>query len=118
MDTNISVADWLAEQTDRLIPAFQPPQHLDVYDMRTASREVQLSVATLVGIINRPQPQVYLLSRNDDAFWLKEVFASIPQTISPLTNDAILKALLTTHRNKLQGFIIYDRDFSDSINIA
>jgi hypothetical protein len=110
--------DWLTDQTDRLIPAFQLPQHLDVYDIRTASHEVQLSVATLVGLINRPQPRIYLLGRDDDAFWLKEAFDSIPQTISSLANDAILKALLATYRSKLQGLIIYDPDFSDSINIA
>src|SRR2546425_10668302 len=107
--------DWSA---DRILPAFQAPEHLDVFDLRTASREVQLSVATLVGLINRPRPQVYLISRNNDAFWLQEIFASIPYDISPLADNEILVALLASYRERVQGIIIYDPDFSDSINIA
>ena len=117
MDNNSEGAglDWSA---DRILPAFQAPEHLDVFDLRTASREVQLSVATLVGLINRPRPQVYLISRNNDAFWLQEIFASIPYDISPLAANEILIALLSSHRDRVQGTIIYDPDFSDSINIA
>ncbi len=107
--------DWSA---DRILPAFQAPEHLDVFDLRTASREVQLSVAMLVGLINRPRPQVYLISRNNDAFWLQEIFASIPYDISPLAANEILIALLASYRDRVQGIIIYDPDFSDSINIA
>ena len=117
MDNNSEGAglDWSA---DRILPAFQAPEHLDVFDLRTASREVQLSVATLVGLINRPRPQVYLISRNNDAFWLQEIFASIPYDISPLAANEILIALLASYRDRVQGIIIYDPDFSDSINIA
>lgn len=107
--------DWSA---DRIFPVFQAPEHLTVYDIRAASHDVQLSVTTLAGLINRPQPHIYLLSNNDDAFWLQEVFSSIPQSTSPLTNDAILDALLTTYQSRVQGMIIYNPDFSESINIA
>jgi hypothetical protein len=43
---------------DRYLPVFQAPQQLRVYDMRASSRALQLTVATLTGLINRPQPQV------------------------------------------------------------
>jgi len=52
---------------------FQVPDHLDVYDICDASQDVQLSVTTMTGVINRQQPKVYLLSNDDAAFWLKEV---------------------------------------------
>ena len=103
---------------ERLIPAFQTPEHLNVYDMRTASQDVQCSVATLVGLINRLQPQIYLISRSDDQFWLEEVLKSIPYTMSPLKGEAILQELLTSYRNLVQGLIIYDPDLPDTINIA
>ncbi|MFL5628138.1 MAG: GxGYxYP domain-containing protein, partial [Ktedonobacteraceae bacterium] len=106
---------WLS---DRCMPIFQAPQHLRVYDMRTSSREVQLTVATLVGLINRPQPEVYLISRRNDTFWLQEVLSSLPHDVSSVTGDDILKDLLAAYRDRAQGIIIYDPDLSDSINIA
>ena len=117
MNNNIKEIDidWSGE---RVIPAFQVPRQLKIYDIRTASHHVQLTVATLVGLINQPQPQVYLISRNNDTFWLKEVLSSIPQDFSNLTNEAILEDLLAMYRHKLHGLIIYDPALVDSINIA
>src|SRR5712691_7761741 len=111
----IAGVDWSA---DRLIPAFQTPQHLNVYDIRSAPLDVQLSITTLTGLINRPKPQVYLINGDDDTFWLKELFASIPHDMHAVDNNAILDALLTTYRSSVQGMIIYDPNFIDSINIA
>ena len=107
--------DWSAE---RLIPAFQAPQHLDVYDIRRASPDVQLAVATMTGIVNRPRPQVYLLINDDDAFWLQQLFGAIPQDMSPVANDDALEALLIAHRNSIQGLIIYDPHLPDTVNVA
>lgn len=106
---------WLRDQ---YMPLFQAPQQLRVYDMRASSRAVQLTVATLTGLINRPQPQVYLISRRNDTFWLEEALSSLSHTISPVTGDGILKDLLTAYRDRIQGIIIYDPDLADSINIA
>src|SRR5690349_20799316 len=107
--------DWSAE---RLIPAFQAPRHLDVYDIRRASPDVQLAVTTMAGIVNRPQPQVYLLVGDDDVFWLRQVLSSIPQTMSPVANDDTLEAILIAHRSSIQGLIIYDPNLSDTVNVA
>lgn len=104
--------------TERLIPAFQTPPHLDVYDIRRASPDVQLAVATMVGIINRPQPQAYLLVDDDDVFWLRQIFGAIPQDTSPVANDDTLKTLLIAHRNSFQGLIIHDPDLPDTVNVA
>ena len=103
---------------DRVFPLFQASEHLNVYDVRSASRDVQLSIATLVGLINRPQPRVYLLDREHDAFWLKEALSSIPQTLSSLTQAAILHDLLTQYRSLVQGLVIYDPALIDTANIA
>jgi hypothetical protein len=113
--TETTGIDWSA---GKIIPAFQAPQHLDVYDIRSASRDIQLSVTTMAGLINRPQPQVYLVNSDDDIFWLNEALASVPHDTASASNDDILNALLTAYRSTVQGMIIYDPDFIDSINIA
>jgi hypothetical protein len=113
--TDVAGIDWSA---DRMIPAFQAPQHLNVYDIRSASRDEQLSVTTFVGLINRPKPQVYLIANNEDPFWLQEVFASVPHDTPSVANHAVLDALLTAYPGSTRGMIIYDPNFPDSINIA
>ncbi len=117
MDNDIIRTD-ITWPDGRIFPLFQTPQHLDVYNINSASHEVQLTVATLVGLINRPQPRVYLLTRGDDTFWLKAALSSIPQTVSQLGRDDILHALLTKYRSLVRGLIIYDPTLSDSINVA
>ena len=112
---NMTYADWAASG---LWPTFQPPDHLDVYDIRGASQDTQLAVTTMTGIINRQKPQVYLLSSDDAAFWLQEAFAQIPQDISSATGNAALDALLNSFASTIQGMIIYDPNSMDSVNIA
>src|SRR3989440_12884062 len=107
--------DWSG---DRILPAFQAPQALTVFDLRGASAEVQLSAVTMVGLINRPQPKVYLITSDEEVFWLKEALGSIPQETSVANGDGILAVLLIGYRTAIQGMIIYNPDFSDSINIA
>ncbi len=103
---------------NRISPVFQAAQHLDVYHINSASRAVQFTVATLVGLINRPQPRVYLPTRGNDAFWLDAALSSIPRDVSPLAGGAILHALLKEYRSLVQGLIVYDPALSDSVNIA
>ncbi len=99
-------------------PTFQSPDHLDVYDIRGASQDSQLAITTMTGIINRQKPQVYLLSSADAAFWLQQVFAQIPQVVSPATGNAALDAMINTYGSSIKGMIIYDPNSMDSINIA
>lgn len=102
----------------RLLPALQAPEHLDVYDIRGATYAIQLSVTTMTGLINRPQPRVYLISNDDAAFWLNEVLAHIPHDISPSRGEAVLDTLLARYGESVQGLINYDPGIIDSVNIA
>jgi hypothetical protein len=117
MDTS-TTPDTVPWPAERVFPLFQLAQQLAIYNAHSASRDVQISIATLVGLINRPQPRVYLLDRDHDAFWLKEAFSSIPQTLSPLTQVDILHDLLTKYRSLVQGLVIYDPALIDTVNIA
>ena len=114
-NTEISNTSW---SSNKLLPAFQAPEHLDVYDLRNASYDIQLSVTAMTGLINRQQPQVYLLNSSDAAFWLNQVFAHIPREISSARDEAVLEALLNGYRNRIAGLIIYDPGFIDSVNVA
>ena len=108
--TNWAVSGWW--------PTFQTPDHLDVYDIRSASQDTQLALTTLTGVINRQKPQVYLLSSADAAFWLQEVFVQMPHEVSPATGNTALDAILNKYASSIQGMIIYDPNSIDSINIA
>jgi putative glycoside hydrolase with GxGYxYP motif/GxGYxY motif-containing protein len=112
---DIAGINWSA---DRLLPAFQTPKHLTIYDLRGASNEVQLSAATMAGLINRPEPMVYQIITDEDAFWLKELLGGIPQESSPTSGNDVLEGMLIPFRSSIQGMIIYDPNFIDSINIA
>jgi hypothetical protein len=114
-NTEISNTSW---SSNELLPAFQAPEHLDVYDIRNASYDIQLSVTTVTGLINRQQPKAYLLSKSDDAFWLNQVFAHIPRDIYTARDEAVLETLLNGYRNRVAGLIIYDPGFIDSVNVA
>jgi len=118
MDIVSAITAEIPWPDDRVFPLFQTPEHLEVYDAGSASYDIQLTLATLVGLINRPQPHVYLLSREDDAFWLKEALSSVKHTLSPLKRDEILYDLLTKYRSLVQGLVIYDPGLSDTANIA
>src|SRR5258708_19328490 len=113
--SEIAGLDWSAK---RILPAFQTPKHLDIYDIRGASTDVQLSIATMAGLINRPQPQVFFIISDDDTFWLKEAFASIPQDVSPFTNDTVLEALLISYRSSAQDPLIYNPNSIATLNLA
>src|ERR1051326_472215 len=111
---DIPDTNWSA---GRIIPELQQPKNLTIYDLRGASTEVLLSAATMAGLVNRSQPQAYLIFSDDDAFWLKEL-NTIPQETSPTNGDGVLDGLLITFRNYAKGMVIYDPNFRDSINIA
>src|SRR2546423_4675854 len=103
---------------DRLAPAFQEPEKLTIYNLRGASMEVLLSAATMAGLINRPQPQVYLVFNDDDDFWLKEIPGSITRETAPTSDNDLLKGMLKAFPDHAKGMVIYDPNFKDSINIA
>ena len=113
--SEVAGLDW---STERLIPGFQPVTHLDICMVTGASNETSITLTTLVGLVNRPQPKIYLNMGDDEAFWLKEVFGDIPQDTISATGDAALGALLDTYHSNVKGMVIYDPNLKDTINIA
>jgi hypothetical protein len=115
MSTGIPGVEW---PVHRMFPTFQAPERLAIYDIGRASKDRQLTISTLVGMINRPKPQVYLLFHGDDEAWLQEIPASIEQQRADISNDNVLDDLLVHYRELVKGMIIYDPHMLDSINVA
>ncbi len=107
--------DWPA---DRYLPVFQAPQKLTVYDLRGASQDRLLSATTMAGLINQPQPKVYLISSDEEVFWVKQSLGQVAQETAEARGDAVLDALLMKFRDAIKGLIIYDPGLIDSINVA
>ena len=101
MSFDVPGLDWSGGM---MVPAFQAMQHLDVFDFRGASRDEQVAATIVAGIVNRPQPRVYLLTGNDDALWLKAVFGAVPQTVSSHNGHNALAALIEAYRSSIQRF--------------
>ncbi|GCE45908.1 GxGYxY motif-containing protein [Thermosporothrix hazakensis] len=108
----------MSHEWSRTLPCFQAPSRLTVYSLEGMSNDTQLSVASLVGLLNRDCPQIYLLVRPDDLFWLQSCFPDLPYDHSPLRGKAVLLELLRRARAQLTGLVIYDPFLPDSINIA
>jgi hypothetical protein len=115
MSFDVPRLDW---SDKRLIPDFQPVEHLDVYDLRGSAGDVQLAATTCAGIINRPQPHVYLIFGNDDLYWLQQIGVNIPQTLVTSSGYDALLGLLDSYREEIKGLIIYDPACIDSVNVG
>jgi hypothetical protein len=72
----------------------------------------------MAGLVNRPEPQVYLILGDDDAYWLDQALQAIPQHVSLASGNAALDALLSAYHSSVQGLIIYDPALIDTINVA
>src|SRR5437667_12371134 len=70
MSFDVPELDW---SDKRVLPEFQPVQHLNVYDFRGSAQDVQLAATTCAGLINRPLPRVYMMFTNDDEYWLQKL---------------------------------------------
>lgn len=95
----------------RPYPTLQPKQnpparHLLVADAQKLSHDEQLLLATLQGLVNRTQPRIYLIWREDDRFWLDEMVKR-GQTDAP-TPVADPLSLLKTFRSSYQGAVVPD----------
>ena len=102
----------------RLLPVFETPARLEIYDIHDAAYDVQLSVTTLAGLINRGQPSVYLLSNNDAESLFNALLAHVPHEYVSTDSVDTLEAILKTYRDMVRGMIIYDPAMLDSVNVA
>ena len=108
----------MIDTNKRLLPVFETPAHLEIYDIHNAAYDVQLSVTTLTGLINRGQPRIYLLSNNDAEGLFNALLAHVPHEYIATDKEDTLDAMLKTYRDIVKGMVIYDPAMLDSVNVA
>lgn len=105
-------------QSARLLPPLPLTTDLTVCDLRETPADGQLTIATLVGLVNRGAQRVYMIENDDDLFWLSELDASLPRTRVLFANDDLLAYLLTRYREHLQGLVLYEPALPATRNVA
>ena len=95
----------------RPYPTFQPKtpppaRHLYVADVRHLGHDQQLLLASLQGIVNRTQPRIYLISEDNDQFWL-DAMQQQGQTGTPIPVADPL-ALVRQFRSAIRGAVVAD----------
>jgi hypothetical protein len=93
-----------------------PARHLYVADVRALRPEEQMLMVSLQGIVNRKQPHIYLIFRDEDPFWL-ETMQQMGQTDAPIRIANPL-SLVQTFRSEIRGAVIPDPKIYTSPNLA
>lgn len=115
LSTIVPAAAWPGEA---LLPPLVQTTSLEIYDVRAASSDRLLSLATLVGLLNRGPAKVYLIENGDDEFWLQQLDPALPRTCSAIVGDEVLDHLLRNYREQVTGLVIYDPALLDTRNVA
>ncbi len=114
-------ADLVLPAPPRPYPTLQPKspppaRHLYTADVRNLPHDQVLLLASVQGIVNRKQPRIYLLTGNDDQFWLDQMVAS-GQTDAPIPVADPL-SLVDTFRTEIKGAVVADPNIYVSPCIA
>ena len=103
---------------ETLLPLLPQTSSLEIYDLRGLAPEILLSIATLVGLVNRDAAKIYCIENADDEFWLQQLDSAFRCTRPPVTGSDVLKHLLQVHREQVAGLVIYDPALLDTRNVA
>lgn len=100
-----------------IFPKSAPPApNLLVLDVSKQPPDWQLLLLSLQGIVNRQQPQIYLLFNSTDAFWID--WMRQRKWIQGTRTVARPQELLARFRDKLKGVVITDPSLPATKNIA
>ncbi len=107
-------ASQVARLTD-IFPATPQCKNLVVADIKSSDVDERITFLTLQGLINKKQPQVYLLSNEHCEFWVD--YYQQRFDIQHTRTDSVY-TLLEMFRDKISGYRIYDPDNLYTINLA
>ena len=105
----------------RPYPTFQPKmpppaRHLYVADVRRLSRDERILLLSLQGLVNRVQPRIYLVFKDDDRFWLREMQRQGQTDVPIVVSDPL--SLVARFRRDVKGAVVADPKIYDSPCIA
>jgi hypothetical protein len=90
-----------------LQPKMPPPaRHLYVADVRHCTFDERVLLLSLQGLVNRTQPRIYLIFKDDDRFWLEEMRRQ-GQTDEPIPVADPL-SLVDRFRSAVHGAVVPD----------
>lgn len=105
-------------EANSLFPPLPRTTSLAIYDLRAIDPDLQFSIATLAGLVNRGAEKIYLLENADDEFWLNELDPSLPRTRPPVAGGNLLTHLLSIYRSQIEGLVLYDPALPATRNVA
>lgn len=111
--TPVGQASGVTWEAGKMLPQFQPVDHLDVVDVANAPGELRLLMATLQGLVNREKPRLYLIedAGGEGKFtWLRTL--DVPYEML-LPWQAMEK-----YKDGVKGLVVYDPAVPDTINVA
>lgn len=98
---------------DRVFPAFaRPAEMLDAIDISRESRDVQTMLTGLQGIVNRKQPRLLLLNRNNE----REQWPETLGLVYTLKSDPW--RVIEKYKGEIKGLVVYDERMPDTLNLA
>ncbi|MHA1309609.1 MAG: GxGYxYP domain-containing protein [Candidatus Helarchaeota archaeon] len=95
---------------------FKSPKHLNVFDVRTNNYNIQVLLTTLQGLVNRKNVSLFLIYRESDLFWLKQL-KKLHNVSYTILNGTFLD-VISLYNNSIEGLVIYDRNFLATVNVA
>ena len=110
-------SEGLTWPEDQALPSFAPVcENLDAIKVGALSSDIQLTLATLQGIVNRTQPRIFLINQNaaeGGETWLKTL--DINYTV-----EKNYKNLIEKYKSEVKGLVVYDSKTSlkDTKNLA
>ncbi len=104
-------ANLVLPKIPRPYPTFQPTlpapaRHLDVVDVSKCTRDERILLLSLQGIVNRKQPRLYLILKEDDRFWLDEMRRHGDTDESVTITDPL--SVVSRYRSSVQGAVVPD----------
>ncbi len=95
-----------------------PPlaRHLYVVDVRSLKSDERLALVCLQGIVNRKQPRIYLLTNEDNEFWLEELQRQKATDTPIVVADPL--SLVEKFRGEIQGAVVPDPNVYTSACVA
>lgn len=83
-----------------------PAEHLYVADVSKLPKDQKLLLASLQGIVNRTQPRIYLITNDDDQFWLDQMQAYHETGTPIIVADPL--SLFKTFASSIKGAVVPD----------
>ena len=106
---------------DEIFPEFNEPSHLYVYSLLGKTKAEKYAMITLQGLVNKeniPNRRLFCQEMSEDAFWLEQLEEYFGVATTNISAWRYLEDVVYEFRDFIKGFIIYDENLIDTVNVA